>query len=198
MKITNFMNHIKIADTKHDVLDLIRNRWSPRSFSDKVISQDDLNTILEAAAWAASANNEQPWQYYYASKNNDGFKHIAESLFAGNKPWARHADVLIVAVARTTYQANQTANPTALHDLGMANAHLLLQAAALDIYGHMMGGFDKAKIAETLALSENQEAVAVIALGYRDEAEKLEEPFRTRELTPRVRKPLSEFVFPQN
>jgi len=192
------MDHIKIANTKHDVLDLIKNRWSPRSFSDKVIPENDLNTILEAAAWAASANNEQPWQYYYASKSNDGFTQIADSLFGGNKPWAQHADVLIVAVARKTYEANKTENPTALHDLGMANAHLLLQASALDIYGHMMGGFDKEKISETLGLSETQAAVAIIALGYRDEAEKLEEPFKTREITPRVRKPLSEFVFSQN
>ena len=192
------MEHIKIANTKHDVLDLIKNRWSPRSFSDKVIPQNDLNTILEAAAWAASANNEQPWQYYYASKSHEGFAKIADSLFKGNKPWAQHADVLIVAVSRKTFEANQTENVTALHDLGMANAHLLLQASALNIYGHMMGGFDKTKISETLGLTENQEAVAVIALGYRDEAEKLEEPFKTREITPRVRKPLSEFVFLQN
>ena len=192
------MDHIKIANTKHDVLDLIKNRWSPRSFSDKVIPENDLNTILEAASWAASANNEQPWQYYYASKSSNGFARIADSLFGGNKPWAQHADVLIVAVARKTYEANQTENPTALHDLGMANAHLLLQASELDIYGHMMGGFDKAKISETLGLSDTQTAVAIIALGYRDEAEKLEEPFKTRELTPRVRKPLSEFVFSQN
>jgi len=192
------MEHIKIANTRHDVLDLIKNRWSPRSFSDQVISQNDLNTILEAAAWAASANNEQPWQYFYASKSEKGFARIADSLFGGNKPWAQHADVLIVAVARKTFEANHLENTAALHDLGMANAHLLLQASALNIYGHMMGGFDKAKISETLALSGNQEPVAVIALGYRDEAEKLEEPFKTRELTPRVRKPLSDFAFPQN
>ncbi|MEO6684826.1 MAG: nitroreductase family protein [Dyadobacter sp.] len=192
------MNHIKIANTKHDVLDLIKNRWSPRSFSDKVISENDLHTILEAAGWAASANNEQPWQYYYASKGNDGFVQITESLAGGNKPWAQHADVLIVAVARKTFEANHAENGAALHDLGMANAHLLLQASALNIYSHMMGGFDRAKISETLGLTENQSPLAVIALGYLDDAEKLEEPFKTRELTPRVRKPLSEFVFSKN
>lgn len=192
------MGHIKIATTKHDVLDLIKNRWSPRSFSDKVISEKDLHTILEAAGWAASANNEQPWQYYYASKGNEGFAQIAETLAAGNKPWAQHAAILIVAVARKTYEANQAENVTALHDLGMANAHLLLQASALNIYSHMMGGFDKAKISKTLDLTDNQLPVAVIALGYLDEAEKLDEPFKSRELAPRVRKPLSEFVFSKN
>lgn len=192
------MGHIKIANTEHDVLDLIKNRWSPRSFSDKVIPENDLHTILEAAGWAASANNEQPWQYYYASKGNDGFAQISESLAGGNKPWAQHADVLIVAVARKTFEANQAENGAAMHDLGMANAHLLLQASALNIYSHMMGGFDRAKISETLNLTENQLPVAVIALGYLDEAEKLEEPFKTRELTARVRKPLNEFVFSKN
>jgi len=192
------MDHIKIANTKHDVLDLIKNRWSPRSFSDQVIPEKDLHTILEAAGWAASANNEQPWQYYYASKSNDGFARIADSLLPGNKPWAQHADVLLVAVARKTYEATHKENGFALHDVGMANAHLLLQAAALNVYGHIMAGFDKAKLSETLQLTDDQFAVTVIALGYRDEAEKLEEPFKTRETTPRVRKPLSEFVFSQN
>lgn len=192
------MSHIKIATTEHEVLDLIKNRWSPRSFSDKVISEKDLHTILEAAGWAASANNEQPWQYYYASKGHEGFVKIADSLFPGNKVWAQHADVLIVAVARKTFEANQTENGAALHDLGMANAHLLLQASALDIFSHVMGGFDRAEISETLNLSENQQAVTVIALGYLDDAEKLEEPFKTRETTARVRKPLSEYVFIKN
>ncbi|WP_159470112.1 nitroreductase family protein [Dyadobacter sp. 3J3] len=192
------MSHIKIANTEHNVLDLIKNRWSPRSFSDKVIPENDLHTILEAAGWAASANNEQPWQYYYASKGNDGFVQIAESLFGGNKPWAQNSDVLIVAVARKTFEANQTENGAAMHDLGMANAHLLLQASALNIYGHMMGGFDRTKISETLGLTENQLPVAIIALGYLDDAEKLEEPFKSRELAARVRKPLNEFVFSKN
>jgi nitroreductase len=192
------MSQIKIANTEHDVLDLIKNRWSPRSFSDKVISENDLHTIFEAAGWAASANNEQPWQYYYASNGNEGFAPIADSLFGGNKTWAQHADVLVVAIARKTFEANQAENGVALHDLGMANAHLLLQASFLGIYSHMMGGFDKAKISEALGLNDKQEAVAVIALGYLDEADKLEEPFKTRELTPRVRKPLSEFVFTKN
>lgn len=192
------MSHIKIATTKHDVLDLIKNRWSPRSFSDKEISEKDLHTILEAAGWAASANNEQPWQYYYASKGNPGFVQITDTLAGGNKPWAQHANVLIVAVARKTFEANHAENVAAIHDLGMANAHLLLQASSLDIYTHMMGGFDRAKISATLGLTENQTPVAVIALGYLDDAEKLEEPFKTREITPRSRKPLSDFVFSKN
>jgi nitroreductase len=192
------MNHIKIANTKHDVLDLIKNRWSPRSFSDQVIPENDLHTMLEAAGWAASANNEQPWQYYYASKHNEGFTEIADSLMPGNKPWAQHADVLLIAVARKTFEANQKENGWALHDLGMANAHLLLQASVLDIYGHIMAGFDKAKISEILGLTDTQEPVTVIALGYLDEAEKLDEPYKSRETAPRVRKPLSDFVFSHN
>ena len=123
---------------------------------------------------------------------------MTDSLFDGNKVWAQHADVLVVAVARKTYEANKTENVTALHDLGMANAHLLLQASHLGIYSHMMGGFDHAKISEVLGLTHDQEPVAMIALGYLDEADKLEEPFKTRELSPRVRKPLEAFVFSKN
>ncbi len=112
----------------------------------------------------------------------------------GNQPWAKDAAALVVTVARKTFAANGNANGSALHDLGMANATLLLQARALDIFGHPMGGFDREKATEILNLDEDRMPVCVIALGYLGDAEQLIEPFKTRELSPRSRKTVDQFV----
>lgn len=189
------MNSIKKAVTSYPVLEVIRNRWSPRAFSDKIIDESSLNSLFEAASWAASAANEQPWQYIYASRGSDGFNNIWDCLLPGNQPWAKHAACLVIAVARTTYQASGKANPYAQHDLGMANAHLLLQASANGIYSHAMAGFNRNALIETIKLADNQDPICVIALGYLSAPDSLEEPFRSREQQPRSRKQLSAFTF---
>ncbi len=189
------MTSIKIAKTDFPVLDIIKNRWSARAFSNEVVTETHLNTLFEAASWAASANNEQPWQYMYALKGTPGFDKIWNCLMPGNQPWTKQASVLIVAIARKTFEANEKENPGAPHDLGMANAHLMLQATAMNIYCHPMAGFDKAKLITDLNLTENQMPVCVIALGFLASAETLEEPFKTRELTERNRKSITDFAF---
>jgi nitroreductase len=185
---------IKTAQTQYPVIDLIKNRWSPRSFMQEEIDQKDVNTLLEAASWAPSAMNEQPWEYIYAHRGTAGFETLKNCLLPGNSPWAKDAAVLLVSMARTMYTANQKINASALHDVGMANAQLLLQAQAMNIYGHMMGGFDQEKLRSALSLQEHQQAICVIALGYLDIPEKLEEPFKTRELQARQRKSLQEIA----
>lgn len=185
---------IKHAVTQFPVLDLIKERWSARSYSPKAISKEDASTLFEAASWAASANNEQPWEYIYAHKGTPGFDTIWEGLLPGNQPWNKNAAILIAAIARKTIAATGNPNGYADHDLGMANAHLLLQASSMEIHGHIMGGFDKAKLTAALNLTEDQALVCVISLGYLDAPEKLEEPFKTRELTPRSRKSVTAFV----
>ncbi len=185
---------IKSAHTQFDVAPFITDRFSPRAFSEKSISNEAMNTIFEATSWSASANNEQPWEFYYAHKGTEGFQKIWESLMGGNQPWAKDAAALVVTVARKTFAANGNANGSALHDLGMANATLLLQARALDIFGHPMGGFDREKATEILNLDEDRMPVCVIALGYLGDAEQLIEPFKTRELSPRSRKTVDQFV----
>jgi nitroreductase len=187
------MKNIKIAETKFPVNELIATRWSARSFSEKEISEKNMNTMLEAASWAPSAMNEQPWEYVYAHHGTEGFELLKNTLLPGNLPWAKSAAVLIASIARTVYSSNGKENGVALHDLGLANANILLQATALNIHAHVMGGFDPEKLREALNLSAEQKPVCVIALGYLDSPEKLEEPFRSRELQPRTRKALSEF-----
>ena len=112
----------------------------------------------------------------------------------GNQPWNKHAAGFIVTVAHKTFAANNNPNSYAEHDLGLATSYLLLQASSMGIYTHPMAGIDKAKLTEVLHLTENQAPLCIIALGYLDDAEKLEEPFKGRELAPRVRKPLSEIA----
>ena len=190
------MSKIKIAKTKHKVHKLIKTRWSARSFSEKVISQEDLMTLVEAASWSFSANNEQPWRFITALKGSETFDKILSCIMPGNTPWAKNAAAYIVSLAKTTFdKEGNPPNGGAEHDLGAANMSLVLQAHSMGIYCHPMGGFERAKLKEVFQLPENLKPVVVIALGYLDEAGKLEEPYRTRELTPRSRKSLQELVW---
>ena len=186
---------IKIAKTEHPVLDVIKNRWSARSFSDKLISEKDLHTLFEAASWAFSANNAQPWEFVYAHKEDkEAFEKMHSCLVGGNQPWTKNAAVLMAVLAHTKLENGQE-NKAARHDVGSANTTLMLQATSMDIYGHVMGGFDVKKAVELLNIDTNvMEPVVFIALGYLDSPEKLEEPFKTRENTPRTRKPLQQII----
>eukprot|EP01156_Anaeramoeba_ignava_P007321 Anaeramoba_ignava/a351507_29.p3 GENE.a351507_29~~a351507_29.p3 ORF type:complete len:194 (-),score=21.96 a351507_29:96-677(-) len=184
----------KKMESKYNIHPLFKKRWSPRAFSEKKINGEDLSEIFEAASWAASAINEQPWQYVHASRDTPGFNSLWECLAPGNQPWTKQASELFVALQRNTFEANGAANPWAAHDVGMANAQLLLQAAIKDIYGHLMAGFDSDKLKKLLNLSDDVTPVCVGALGYLGKAELLEEPFRSRETAPRTRKSLDEFV----
>ncbi|MBC6988100.1 nitroreductase family protein [Hymenobacter sp. BT491] len=188
------MKHTPVVYPIHE---LIRNRWSPRSFASYPVAPETLNQVFEAASWAASAMNEQPWRYIYAHHaNTEAFGKMVECLMPGNRPWAKDAAVLILALAKTHYD-NGTPNGAALHDLGLANGNLILEATALGLHGHFMGGFDRAKATELFHLTDNLQPAVMIALGYQGEIDQLDEPFRSREKAERQRKPLSEFVFHQ-
>lgn len=190
------MSAHKHAQTQYPVADFIKHRWSPRAFTAQPISDDDLRTLFEAAAWAPSAMNEQPWRFVYAHQADaEGFQRLWECLLPGNQPWARHAAALVVVLARKTMTANDAPNRHYLHDTGMATANLLLQAGTMGIHGHVMGGFDPAKAQQVLHLPAELEVATFLALGHVGTAEQLEEPFRSREQAARSRKPLSEFVF---
>ncbi len=187
--------NLKTAVTKHKVIDLIKDRWSPRSFSDKAISDDDLNTLFEAASWAFSSSNGQPWEYVYAHREDvNAFHNLHSCLMTGNQPWTKNAAVLMVILVRPKFE-NGKENKAAKHDVGAANATLALQATSMGISCHPMIGFDPEKTIKTLAINtEEMEPLVFMALGYLDAPEKLEEPFKTRELATRTRKPLSDFT----
>lgn len=184
----------KEIDGHADLYPLIRNRWSPRSFSKDPISDEQLEIIFKAAASAFSANNMQPWRYAYAHKGSEAFDRLVEALMPGNQPWAKNAAVLMVSFAAKVNDNGQP-NPWSQHDLGAANATMTLQALSMDIYLHLMAGFDPAKAAEVAGIdSERWQAVAMIAMGYQDAADQLQEPYLARELAPRSRKSPDEFA----
>ncbi len=189
------MDNIKIAKTNYPVIDLITTRWSARSFSEKEITQEDLLTLIEAGSWAFSANNEQPWRVIKAHKGSETFQKIVDCLMPGNSPWAKHAAAFVVSIAKTDFEKEgHPYNATAEHDLGAFNAMMILQARSMDIYAHPMGGFDHPKLKEVFDLSDNLKPIVVIALGYIDTPEKLQEPYKTREITVRTRKSLNEII----
>jgi nitroreductase len=186
---------LKIARTQTDVHELLRSRWSARSFADKPVSDEEVLTLIEAAHWSPSSMNEQPWRYIVTRKGQDeNYDALWDCLMPGNQPWAKNAPILMVSLAEKLHHSNGAANKYALYDVGAANQSLLLQAASMGILGHLMGGFHADRVHQLFELPESMLAVVVIALGYPDVPEKLEEPFLTRELTPRTRKPLEEIL----
>lgn len=184
----------RTADTTADLHPLISKRWSPRSFSEQEISEELLMELLEAARWAASSNNEQPWEFVYAFRGTDGFDSLLDTLMPGNKKWADNAAVLVLSIARKTFARNGRQNLWSRHDLGMANAQMVLQAAHRNIYAHMMAGFDREAASTLLNLSDDQEALVMTAFGYVDDPSKLDEALREREIAPRNRKPLADIA----
>ena len=190
------VHQLKLAPPVEGVLPAILNRWSPRSYADREVSSADLHRIFEAARWAASSNNEQPWRYIVTRKGTEIHQKLAAALMGFNQTWAPNAPVLILTFATATMSHNGTPNAWALYDLGAANALLCVQAAALGLGTHSMAGYDQKAAREALGIPENYVLGAVIAMGHQGEPAALpNEQLITRELAPRTRKPLDELVF---
>lgn len=189
------MNQIKIPETRFPIMDQVRHRWSARSFKpDQDLTQDQLHTLIESASWAASANNEQPWRFILAARGSENYQKVYDCLMEGNRPWCRNAAAFVVTLIHTKFEKTGKDNFNAMHDLGMANATLLLQATHMGIASHPMAGFDKAMLSEKFSLPEDIKPMVTIAIGFLDAPEKLEEPYHGREITPRNRKPLEELI----
>ena len=186
----------KPAETQVPIHDLIRNRWSPRAFDSRPVEPEKLCALFEAARWAASSSNEQPWFFIVAAKDDpSNFAKILDCLVEQNQAWAKNAAVLALSVAAMNFEKNQQPNRHAFHDVGQAAANLALQATALGLEVHQMAGILPNKARELFAIPDGYEAVAGIALGYPDDPASLPEPLRAREVAPRTRKPLESFVF---
>lgn len=186
----------KLATTDCPIHDLLERRWSPRAFADRPVEPEKLRCLLEAARWAPSSYNEQPWAYLLAAREQPAeFARLLSVLVEGNIAWARHAPVLMLSLARLNFERNGKPNRHAFHDVGLASENLVIQATAVGLAVHQMAGFHVDKAREVFSIPESWEPVAAIALGYAGEAESLPEPLRARELAPRTRKPLEQFVF---
>jgi nitroreductase len=189
---------IKRAPAELGINELIASRWSPRAYSDKHVSADDLTKIFAAASWAASSTNEQPWRFIFGRNGDETFAKILESLVEVNQGGAKRAPVLLLSVAKSNLSPGPYgggANYYALHDTGAASANMSLQATALGLHTHGMGGFDKDKARAHFNIPADYEIGACWTLGYPGEPDSLTEGLRARELAARSRKPVGEFVF---
>jgi len=193
------VDRLKHAPPVEGVVPALLGRWSPRSFTDREVSEKDLARIFEAARWAASSSNEQPWHYLVGIRNVPSHAATYEKIFAAlvdaNKAWAGAAPVLILGIARTKFARNNADNAYALYDLGAATSYLTLQASALGLATHQMAGFDHDAARRSFAIPADYALGSVIAVGYQGEPTALgSEQLLDREIAPRARKPLKEFV----
>lgn len=184
------------APTAVPIHDLMTHRWSPRAFDSRAVEPEKLRSLFEAARWAASSYNAQPWFFLVATKDDlANFQRVLECFVEGNQRWAKHAPVVALSAARLKFEHNGQPNRHAFHDVGQAAANLALQATALGLQIHQMAGIEPEKARATFAIPEGYEAVAGIALGYPGDPASLTDQLRERELAPRNRKPASSFVF---
>ncbi|BCL79461.1 nitroreductase family protein [Ktedonobacteria bacterium brp13] len=191
---TNVTTLHKPASAQYPIHDLISHRWSPRAFSDQPVDQATLKSLFEAARWAASAANKQPWNFIYATRENpEAFERLAAILVEANSVWAKNASVLILTVAKRGEYAGH--EYTTYYELGMAVGNLVTQAVELGLATHQMGGFDKAKAIADLNIPEGYDPITVLAVGYPGNHETLPETLREREIAERTRKAQDEFVF---
>jgi nitroreductase len=187
---------VKKAPTVEGVLAAIHERWSARSFDEREVSPAVLRKVFEAARWAASSNNEQPWRFVVGRHGDETWKKIYETLAETNGKWAHRAPVLILGAAATHFSKNGAENRFAFYDLGGSTSHLTLQAAELGLTTHQMGGFDQEAARKVLGIPAEYALGAVIALGYRGEPAELgNDTLIERETTARTRMPLDEIVF---
>jgi nitroreductase len=186
----------KAADTDHPIHSLLAERWSPYAFADRDVADEDLRCLFEAARWAPSSYNEQPWSYVVATRARpEGFERLLSCLVEGNQLWARHPPVLALGITRHAFVRNGKPNAAAEHDLGLAAGGLLLEATARGLCVHQMIGILPDRARELYAIPEHSHALTALAIGYLGEPSSLPGSLGERDLAPRVRKPLAEFVF---
>ena len=180
----------KPATTRVKIHDIIQERWSPRSFNpDKPVSHDDLLALLEAARWSPSCFNDQPSRFLVCVKAADeiSWQNALAVLVEKNRRWAKNAPVLMLAVAMENFNHNGQPNRWAMYDTGAASVSLCLQATAMGMIVHQMGGFDAELCREQFNLPQHCTPMSVIAIGYQAEADALSDEFKQRELAERTR-----------
>ena len=186
----------KKASADYPIHELLAKRWSPYGFEDRPVAQLDLRSLFEAARWAASSYNEQPWSFLVATRENpEEFARLLSCLVEGNQGWAKAAPVLALGVVSLKFLRNNKENRAAVHDLGLAAGNLVVEATARGLCVHQMIGILPDKAREVYEIPEHSEAWTAMAIGYKADPVKLPDALKERDLAPRQRKPLSQFVF---
>lgn len=188
----------KNATTSEPIEELLARRWSPRAFDrDRQVDRRTLVRLFEAARWAPSCFNEQPWRYlvFDRFRSAEDWSKALDCVVEGNRAWATHAPVLLAAIADTMFSQTGKSNRWSHYDTGAASENLCLQATAMGLAAHQMGGFDAAALSTAFHIPERYEPIAMIAVGYVGDPQLLGERHRKSELAERSRRPVSDFVF---
>ena len=186
----------KPASNQYYLHELIKQRWSPLAFNTRPIETEKIGSLLEAARWAASCFNEQPWFFIVATQDDpQEYEKLLSCLVEANQKWAKDAPLLMLSVAKLFFEHNNKPNRHAFHDIGLAVGNLTLQAQSLGLFVHQMGGFDADKARRLYHIPQDYEPVAAIAIGYPGNVSQLDPDLHERQLSPRTRKPLRDFVF---
>ena len=184
----------KPAKTTFDIHPIIKKRWSPRAFQSTPIQKETVMRLLEAARWAPSSFNEQPWRFMVGFKSDNTWQRIHDAMVEFNQQWAGNAPVLIMAIGNKISSKGKT-NAVYQYDVGQSMAYLTFQATEEGLAAHQMGGFSKEKAIELFDIPEDHEPIALMAIGHQDKPGTLSPDFEKMENAPRARKPLSELVF---
>jgi nitroreductase len=186
----------KQATSEYPIQKLLADRWSPYGFEDRPVPEADLNSLFEAARWAPSSYNEQPWTYFVATRKTPGeFERLLSCLVPANQAWAKAAPVLVLGVVNLRFAKTNKDNRAAVHDLGLASANLVIEATARGLSVHQMIGILPDRARELYQIPEHTEAWTAMAIGYKANAESLPTGLKERDMAPRSRKPTSQFVF---
>ncbi|MDA7977204.1 MAG: nitroreductase family protein [Pirellulales bacterium] len=186
----------KTANTDHPILDLHARRYSPYAYSDQPVTDVELQSLFEAARWAPSSYNEQPW-FYIAARKEDAQQHeqVLSCLVDGNQAWASHVPVLVLGCYCRHFTRNGNPNKCAQHDLGLASMALTVEATHRNLFVHQMAGILPDKAREIFQIPDDYEALTGLAIGHLGDGTDLPEAIRSRDSGERGRKPQSEFVF---
>jgi nitroreductase len=186
----------KTATSQYPIHPLLAGRWSPRAFDARPVEPAELRSLLEAARWAASSFNEQPWRFIVARREDSvEFAKLLACLVEANRVWARDAGALVLTVAKRRFTRNDQVNRVAEHDIGLAVANLTLQAEELGLRVHQMAGVDLAQAREAYAIPDGYDPLTAVAIGHAGDPGRLPEALREAEQEPRERRPQREFVF---
>lgn len=179
-----------------EVHQLITKRWSPVAFDSKPVEQGKINLLFEAAKWAPSSRNAQPWRFLYTTSEMPEYKIFLDLMDEGNQVWARTAPLFVLALAQVVSTYKDRPNPLALYETGMAVSNLLLQATHLDLFVHQMAGYDATRAKEILTIPKRYEPTAMMAIGYKGDSTVLPSDVASWEIRERTRMDISELIFP--
>lgn len=179
----------------YSLTEILKKRWSPRGYSDRPVSDEQIAALLEAARWAPSANNEQPWRFVIGKNGDEKFGKMLGAMSDWNKRWVQHVPVLVLNLAKKEFSYKEEVNPTAEYDLGQAVFAMAIKAVDLGLVAHQMSGFDHDQVVKNLGIPEGYEAVSAIAFGYLGDDSKLPDDLKRSEKRERIRKSIDDLLF---